>query len=56
MQAIATKIKTGVVKNCNFLIPISDMQDAADTILLNGIIHNPKVNEFIKRETRRLGR
>ncbi len=54
MQAIAAKIKAGIATNRGFLIPILDVQAAGDTIVLNGIIHNPKEKELIEKEAKKL--
>ena len=52
MQAISAKIKAGIATNRNFLISILDVQAAGDTIVLRGIIHNPKEKELIEKEAR----
>ncbi len=54
MQAIAAKIKAGIATNRDFLIPILDVQAAGDTIVLHGIIHNPKEKELIEKEAKKL--
>ena len=52
MRAIAARIKAGIATNRNFLTPILDVQAAGDTIVLRGIIHNPKEKELIEKEAR----
>jgi cytidylate kinase len=54
MQAIAAKVKAGIATNPNFLIPTLDVKAAGETIVLQGIIHNPKEKEHIEKEARRL--
>jgi cytidylate kinase len=54
MQAMAAKIKAGIATNRDFLIPILDVQAAGGTIVLHGIIHNPKEKEIIEKEARKL--
>jgi len=54
MQAISAKIKAGIATNRNFLIPILDVHASGDTIVLRGIIHNPKEKELIEKEARML--
>jgi cytidylate kinase len=54
MQAISAKVKAGIATNRNFLIPILDVQVAGDTIVLHGIVHNPKEKELIEKEARML--
>ena len=54
MHAIAARIKAGIATNRDFLVPIFDVQAAGDTIVLHGIIHNPKERELIEKEAKKL--
>jgi cytidylate kinase len=54
MRAIAAKVKAGIATNRNFLIPTLDVKAAGETIVLHGIIHNPKEKEHIEKEAKKL--
>jgi cytidylate kinase len=54
MEAIAARVKAGIATNRNFLIPVLDVQAAGDTIVLHGIIHNPKEKELIEKEAKKI--
>ena len=54
IRAIAAKVKAGIATNRNFLIPTLDVRAAGETIVLRGVIHNPKEKEHIEEAAKGL--
>jgi hypothetical protein len=54
MKAVAKGVKAGILTNPKLFIPTLDVLPSGDTIILRGIVHNPKEHKSIEDEARRL--
>jgi len=54
MKAAAFHVKAGILTNSKFFIPTLDVFPSNDTIVIRGVIHNPKEHASIEEEARRL--
>lgn len=54
MKAAAKGVKAGILTNPKLFIPTLDVLPSGDTIVLLGIVHNPKEHKSIEDEARRL--
>lgn len=54
MRAIATKVKAGIATNPSFFIPTLDVQTIGESLVLRGVIHNPKGKKRIEAEAKKL--
>jgi len=52
--ATAASVKAGIAMNRNFMmIPTLDVKTDGDTVVLHGIVHNPKEKEEIEKEAKK---
>ncbi len=54
IKAAAAVVKAGIMTNSKFFIPTLDVRSGGDTIVLRGVIHNPKEHKSVEDEARRL--
>lgn len=54
LRAIAAKVKAGILTNPSFRTPILDAEPARDSIVLRGVIHNPKEQKHLEEEAKKL--
>jgi len=54
MRAIAAKVKAGIATNPSFLIPTLDVEVAAESIVVNGIVHNLKEHKKVEEKAKEL--
>lgn len=54
LRVIAAKVKAGIVTNPSFLIPTLDVETTEGSLVLRGIIHNPKEQIRIEEEAKKL--
>jgi cytidylate kinase len=54
MKAAAFHVKAGILTNSKFFVPTLNVFASNDTIVLKGVVHNPKEYKSIEDEARRL--
>jgi cytidylate kinase len=54
MKAAAKGVKAGILTNPKLFVPTLDVVPAGDTIVLRGIVHNPKEHKRVEAEARLL--
>lgn len=54
MKAAAKGVMAGILTNPKIFVPTLDVLSTGDTIVLRGIVHNPKEHRIIEDEARRL--
>ncbi|MCX5814823.1 MAG: cytidylate kinase-like family protein [Proteobacteria bacterium] len=54
MKAASAAVKAGILTNSRFFIPTLDIRPSGDTIVLRGVVHNPKEFKSVEDEARRL--
>jgi cytidylate kinase len=54
MKAATAGVKAGILTNSRFFIPTLDVRPSGDTIVLRGVVHNPKEHKDVEDEARRL--
>jgi cytidylate kinase len=54
MQALAKKVRAGIVTSPKFFIPVFDVLPGKDRLLVTGIVHNSEEHRKVEEEARRL--
>ena len=54
MKAAAKGVKAGILTNPKLFVPTLDVLASGDTIVVRGIVHNPKEHKKVEDEARRL--
>ncbi|MCX5813835.1 MAG: cytidylate kinase-like family protein [Proteobacteria bacterium] len=54
MKAAAFRVKAGILTNSKFFVPTLNIFPSNDTIVLKGVVHNPKEYKNLEDEARRL--
>lgn len=54
LRAIAAKVKAGIATNPQLLIPTLEVEVISDTVVLRGVIHNPKEHQQIEEAAKKL--
>lgn len=54
LRAVAAKLKARLFSNPSFFLPTLDVESDGSSIILTGIVHNPREHRVVEEEARRL--